>query len=526
MSNLAKQTKMMQGDSHGDCCCCAENLVLFEKAHLHSEAGMTASEFSSRRGVGNTCVGLTMQMTAAKNADPRLVAVLKIRQRCEEIAEENPEKPVTAIAEASWNNDPILMSGDAVAGFTSHIFEVFGPVITFLTFANVNVIETDVGYILVDCGTRIVAAMLEDSIEEVRKRNNTPRKPVVAAIYTHGHVDHCMFNFTGFDDPEKNFGVKPQVIAHENCPKRFERYMITNGYNTTINARQFRLPKAFKFEDEFRFPDRTYRDFLSLEIGGRKLELHHGMGETDDATMVWLPEERFAFVGDFFIWNTPNCGNPQKVQRYPIGWIQALEKVQSWNPKILFPGHGPPIIGEKRVAQALDETIRLLKSITEPTLELINAGKDLTFIMNNVRGDQQLMKRPYLVNRYDDDRFIVANLWRHFAGWYTQEITRLLPVEKSSVAKELSKLVEPQALAEHALSVLGRQETDENACAIALELVELAVNADPGNTQIHLARSQILHAYAEQEPCRMAESIFRSGALESDGAVAGSPSGL
>ncbi len=29
-------------------------------------------------------------------------------------------------------------------------------------------------------------------------------------------------------------------------------------------------------------------------------------------------------TGDLFIWATPNCGNPQKVQRYPVQWAAAL----------------------------------------------------------------------------------------------------------------------------------------------------------------------------------------------------------
>jgi hypothetical protein len=39
----------------------------------------------------------------------------------------------------------------------------------------------------------------------------------------------------------------------------------------------------------------------------------------------------------------PNCGNPQKAQRYPFEWIQALRKMASFHADMLLPGHGPPI---------------------------------------------------------------------------------------------------------------------------------------------------------------------------------------
>ena len=61
-----------------------------------------------------------------------------------------------------------------------------------------------------------------------------------------------------------------------------------------------------------------------LVVGDRVIELHHARGETDDHLWGWMPEERWAFVGDFVIWNFPNAGNPQKVQRFPIEWAAAL----------------------------------------------------------------------------------------------------------------------------------------------------------------------------------------------------------
>ena len=46
---------------------------------------------------------------------------------------------------------------------------------------------------------------------------------------------------------------------------------------------------------------------------------NHCKGETDDHTWVWCPQRRVVCPGDLFIWAVPNDGNPQKVQRYPVG---------------------------------------------------------------------------------------------------------------------------------------------------------------------------------------------------------------
>src|SRR5690606_38487798 len=108
---------------------------------------------------------------------------------------------------------------------------------------------------------------------------------------------------------------------HEAITARFDRYRETAGYNGTINQRQFQLDAPL-FPTDFRAPDRTYRDALVLDVGGERFELHHDRGETDDHTWVWAPERRVLCAGDMFIWASPNCGNPQKVQRYAIEWAR------------------------------------------------------------------------------------------------------------------------------------------------------------------------------------------------------------
>jgi len=45
--------------------------------------------------------------------------------------------------------------------------------------------------------------------------------------------------------------------------------------------------------------------------------------------------------GDLFIFASPNAGNPQKVQRYPREWAQALRRMLTLDAEYLLPGHGP-----------------------------------------------------------------------------------------------------------------------------------------------------------------------------------------
>src|SRR5690349_9899984 len=165
------------------------------------------------------------------------------------------------------------------------------------SFANVSAFDTDDGLVLVDTGSFMLA-------EPTRARlRGVTRRPVHTAIWTHGHVDHCF----GVDLWERDSGRRVHVIAHEAVPRRFARCQLT----------------------------RT--------VGARKPERHHALGESADHTGVWVPEAGVVCAGDLFIWASPNCGNPQKVQRFPREWAAALREMDALGPEVLLPGHGVPI---------------------------------------------------------------------------------------------------------------------------------------------------------------------------------------
>jgi glyoxylase-like metal-dependent hydrolase (beta-lactamase superfamily II) len=138
--------------------------------------------------------------------------------------------------------------------------------------------------------------------EPTRKRlRDVTKRPVHTAIWT--HVDRWF----GVEMYERDSGRRVRVIAHEAVPRRFERYRLTREWNQAINSRQFQT--TVPFPGEFRAPDETYAH--AIAVGGRRFELHHALGETDDHTWVWVPDAGVVCTGDLFIWASPNCGPPK-----------------------------------------------------------------------------------------------------------------------------------------------------------------------------------------------------------------------
>ena len=362
------------------------------------------------------------------------------------------------------------------------------------SFANVTAFETDAGLVLVDTGSFLLADQTRRLLRQV------VASPAHTAIWTHGHVDHCF----GVEGYEQEAGRAVRVIAHEAVLRRFERYQLTRGYNHLINARQFQVEAPFP--SEFRAPDETYSEARTIEVGGRSFELHHALGETDDATWVWVGDDGVVCAGDLFIWASPNCGNPQKVQRYPREWAMALRAMDALGGEVLCPGHGVPIWGAAAVHRALDDTASYLESLVEQVVTMMNRGERLDSILAAVEPPAGLVTRPYLAPIYDEPEFIVRNLCRLYGGWWDGNPAHLKPPREAVLAREVAELAGGATrLAERAKRV-----TDPR---LACELIELAALADPDDESIQRTRSEIYAGRAKQERSLMARGVFAGAAL-------------
>jgi len=412
---------------------------------------------------------------------------------------------VRALTEKLWTGAETTEKHNPLTTFAG--LEEYAPGLAFISScANVTAFETDDGLVMVDTGGFVTAQLIYSQIRAWSDR------PLHTAIYTHGHADH-VFGVRGFEDEAKRKGLPaPRVVAHEALAARFDRYKLTAGYNGHINARQFRAPNL-SWPTEYRYPDDTYRTSLNLEIGGESVELHHDRGETDDHTWVWFPSRKALCTGDLFIWAVPNCGNPQKVQRYPKEWSAALKKMAALDAEMLFPGHGPPIEGADRVRVALEDSAALLDSVHDQTVELMNAGKRLDEILQAVVLAPEWLERPYLRPVYDEPDFIIRNVWRLYGGWYDGNPARLKPASDVAIAREVAALGGGAT----ALAERGRRVADDGDLALACQLVEWAWQADPGSASICAARSSVYRRRSEVEKSLMAQSIYIGAADESGG---------
>ena len=393
---------------------------------------------------------------------------------------------------------------------TFELSEVADGLSVVEAFSHIWSVDTGDGLVLVDASGSLSGTRCIDAIREWRGDR------VHTIVYTHGHADHVGGSPAIFADAAGRGHDAPAVVAHEAVHDRFERYRMTAGWNLAINSRQFggtKLDPNFMGVGEGRFlpddvavPTVTHENGMEMTVGDTRFELHHANGETDDHTWIWDPDRRAVYVGDLFMWNFPNAGNPQKVQRFAGDWATALRDMIAKGPELLLPAHGLPVAGADRVAMVLDMAAGALEYLVQETVALMNQGASLDTIIHTVKLPEQYRDVPYLAPTYDEPEFVVRNIYRLYGGWWDGDPATLHPAPKAALGAEVSALAGgAPALARRALELV-----EAGDLAVATHLVQMAADAEPDNRDVHEIRKEVYAARRRVATSLMAKGIYKS----------------
>lgn len=182
-------------------------------------------------------------------------------------------------------------------------------------------------------------------------------KPLKYVVNTNYHGDHTFGNYA--------FPPSVEIIAHRLTAES----MSDLTYEKRIRSRNLR-DREHAIDDVtiWRKPDRVFDDHLDIDLGGRIVRLlHFGPGNTPGDTIVYVPDSRVAWTGNFV------CNEriiPMLLETGPLEYIETLARCKAaLDVDTIVPGHGP--LGSPT---AFARTIRYLWSLYEDVKAAFDTG--------------------------------------------------------------------------------------------------------------------------------------------------------
>lgn len=224
-------------------------------------------------------------------------------------------------------------------------------------------VATTGGFVIGERSVLVIESMLNGNLASqviglVRRETS---KPIRFLVNTSYHGDHAYGNYV--------FPASTVIIQHPAT----KRYMDEKFEND----RQFMLGLMGKGKGiervQSRSADITVSDMISVDLGGRTVEIRHfGFAQTPGDLVIWTPEAKVMWVGNMI--QAPAPALPWLLEGRHRDTIKTLTKVRDFLPNdaIIIPGHGRPM----RPAD-IDFPIQYLRELDTAVSAAIEKGLSL-----------------------------------------------------------------------------------------------------------------------------------------------------
>jgi len=208
---------------------------------------------------------------------------------------------------------------------------------------NSGIIVTDDGVVVLDALDSEAAGRAEREAIAA-----TIKKPVRVLVSSTFHDNYTKGN-VAFADVWK--------IGHEN-------------YRTDL-LDQMQRQKVSSEEQKARMPNETYRDRLTLYLGGKEIQvLYVGRAHTRGDSIIYVPQDRIAylselFFADQFLWINDGYG---------LDWLKSLDAVEALGAEIFVPAHGPVPAAPRETKQGLARFRQMLVDIRDGVQQEVARG--------------------------------------------------------------------------------------------------------------------------------------------------------
>jgi glyoxylase-like metal-dependent hydrolase (beta-lactamase superfamily II) len=169
------------------------------------------------------------------------------------------------------------------------------------------------------------AQLTKTSAEKVLQEIRETKKPLSIIYITHEHADH----FLGLEVFKEAYpGVR--IIANSAVVDRINKVYqekIDKWKKILGSGAISQVVAIEKFDGNF------------IKFEGSKIELLKDVqGDTDENTMLWIPEQRILIAGDVVV-NNMHVYTAETDSKAREKWLNSLQKIRALKPLVVIPGH-------------------------------------------------------------------------------------------------------------------------------------------------------------------------------------------
>ncbi|CAN5212789.1 alkyl sulfatase dimerization domain-containing protein [soil metagenome] len=393
--------------------------------------------------------------------------------------------------------------------------------------SNMTVIEGDTGLIIIDplLTTEVAKAALALYYQ------HRPRKPVVAVIYTHSHVDH----FGGVKGVVAEAEVKAgkvQVIAPIGFMEEAVSENVLAG-NAMSRRAQFQfgplLPKGERGQVDAGLGKNVSRGSITLIPPTRLISLPTESLKIDGIDIVFMltpgteaPAEMIMYYPQLRALNMAENTAHLLHNLYPLRGAQvrdanvwakyinvAIERYASQS-DVLLAQHNWPTWGTARIERFLGKQRDLYKYIHDQTVRLMNHGYTGAEIA------EQLKLPPSLANEWANRDYYgtvshnAKAVYQRYLGWYDANPANLNPLPPVATAKKTVEYMGGAA----AVLLRAREDFKKGEYRWVAQAMSQVVYADPANREARELGADALEQLGYQAESSTWRNAYLMGAQE------------
>jgi len=169
------------------------------------------------------------------------------------------------------------------------------------------------------------AQLTKTNAERVLQEIKETKKPLTIIYITHEHADH----FLGLEVFKEAYpGVR--IISNSTVVDRADKVYqqkIDKWQKILGSGATSRVVAIEQFDG----------NFIAFD-GSKILLLKHIQGDTDENTMLWIPEQRTLIAGDVVV-NNMHLYTSETDTKARAKWLNSLQEIRELKPSIVVPGH-------------------------------------------------------------------------------------------------------------------------------------------------------------------------------------------